>query len=162
MPEQKNRLSRLIDLAACIALPLFTGFIGSIFVAPRLDNWYAALDKPFFTPPNWLFGPAWTLLYILIGASLYLIYVSEHSEQRGRAFFAFTVQLILNTLWSILFFGLESPLAGLLIILTLIIAIGWTMLEYYRLRPLAACLLVPYMMWVCYAAALNLAIVILN
>jgi tryptophan-rich sensory protein len=156
------RFSRLLALGASIALPLVSGFIGNIFTSERLNNWYAALDKPWFNPPNWLFGPVWTVLYILVGLSFYLIFITQTTLKKYRADLAYTLQLVINTFWTIAFFALESPVAGIIVILSLLAAIGWTMYEFHRIRPMAAYVLVPYLLWVSFAAVLNIAIASLN
>jgi tryptophan-rich sensory protein len=142
---------------------LMAGFLGSMFTAESVSTWYTTLQKPAFTPPNWVFGPAWTLLYVLMGISLFLIWRKgfENKEIRiGMAIFG--VQLFLNFLWSLLFFGLRSPLLGLLEIIPLWIAILATIIYFYRISKKASYLLVPYLAWVTFATLLNYYILILN
>ncbi|MBZ6077698.1 TspO/MBR family protein [Microvirga puerhi] len=139
------------------------GVLGTIATTPNIPTWYAGLAKPGFTPPNWLFGPVWTLLYALMAYALWRI-LSLPSDRPGRrtAIAAFFVQLVLNALWSWAFFGAHSPLAGLVVIAALLIAIIATIHAFWPLDRTAAGLLVPYLAWVIYATALNAAIWRLN
>lgn len=94
-------------LAISIFLPLAAGFIGAYFTTPSIATWYAALQKPLFSPPNWIFGPVWTVLYMLMGLSLYLVWTAGQNKEAKGAFALFGAQLSLNVLWSIIFFGLQ-------------------------------------------------------
>jgi translocator protein len=142
-----------------IALPIAAGAIGSIFTMSSIGSWYSALVKPPFNPPNWVFGPVWTALYILMGISLYIV-LKKTDDIRPVA--VFVLQIILNTLWSFLFFGLRSPLAGMIGIVLLWLAIAINIAMFYRIDRKAAYLLIPYILWVSFAAILNLSIYILN
>jgi tryptophan-rich sensory protein len=142
--------------AVSIVLCQLAGFIGSLFTSPAIPTWYAALEKPSFNPPNWLFAPVWTVLFLLMGISLYLVWRKSsdgHSTKTALAFFA--LQLTLNVLWSMLFFGLRSPLAGLMEIIVLWTAILLTLITFYRISKPAGLLLIPYILWVSFAAVLN-------
>ena len=160
----KNRRVRdiaklLISIIAC----QFAGFIGSIFTTPSIPTWYATLQKPPFTPPNWLFAPAWITLYLLMGISAFIIWRRGVDNTRVReALIVFLIQLILNSLWSIVFFGLKSPLYGVVVIIALWIAILFTILKFFKLSTGAGGLLLPYILWVSFAAVLNISIWILN
>lgn len=136
---------------------------GSLVTTPNIPTWYAGLAKPGFTPPNWLFGPVWTTLYVMMAYAIWRI-LSLPKDQPGRtaAVAAFFVQLALNSLWSFAFFGARSPVAGLVVIAALIVAILATIRAFWPLDRLAAWLLVPYLAWVSYATALNGAIWHLN
>lgn len=139
------------------------GFFGSIFTTPAIPGWYAALNKPTFTPPNWLFSPVWITLYGLMGISAYLVWNKGWSNRKVRtALILFLVQLILNALWSVMFFGLRSPLAGMIEIVLLWLAILFTLLSFIRVSTIAGILLVPYILWVSFAAVLNFSIWRLN
>jgi len=153
----------IIKLAVSLILPQLAGAIGSIFTVSAIPVWYATLNKPTFTPPSWLFAPAWTTLYLLMGIAFYFVW-REGLEKRAvrTAFWIFIVQLILNALWSLLFFGLKSPLYGFLGIIELWLLIALTIFLFWRVRKLAAYLLIPYILWVTFASALNYAILILN
>ncbi|MDD1711987.1 MAG: tryptophan-rich sensory protein, partial [Methanoregulaceae archaeon] len=139
------------------------GVIGSFFTTPNIATWYESLNKPWFTPPSWVFGPVWTTLFILMGISLFLV-LREGWERKdvqiGTAIFG--IQLVLNILWSYLFFGLRSPLYGLIGIAALWIAILVTIIWFFRISRPAAILLVPYIIWVSIASALNYGIYVLN
>ncbi|MEF8847314.1 MAG: TspO/MBR family protein [Candidatus Paceibacterota bacterium] len=147
-------------LIASLALPQLAGLIGAFFTGSSVSGWYTTIEKPVFTPPGWIFGPAWTLLYLLMGVSLYLVW--SRAKTHKKALFVFAVQLVLNTLWSIIFFGLQAPLWGFVEIILLWVAILLTITSFYKINKTAAYLLLPYLAWVSFAAVLNLAIVILN
>lgn len=137
--------------------------VGSLVTTPNIPTWYAGLAKPGFTPPNWLFAPVWSTLYILMAYALWrILSLPKGRPGRSAAVTVFFVQLALNSLWSFAFFGAHSPLAGLIFIAALIVAILATMRAFWKLDRLAALLLVPYLAWVAYATALNAAIWRLN
>ncbi len=137
--------------------------IGSVFTASAIDTWYTTLQKPFFNPPNWVFGPVWTLLYLLMGISLYLVWITNIGrEKKQQAITFFFIQLALNVLWSILFFGLKSPSAAFVGIVLLWLAIFLTIKNFLKISRVAGWLLVPYIAWVSFASVLNLSIIILN
>jgi tryptophan-rich sensory protein len=152
---------RIPQLILSVGLCLGVGVLGSFFTVSSIPSWYAILNKPVFSPPNWVFGPAWTILYILMGISLYLVWTSKF-KLKQNAFNLFFVQLGLNLLWSIFFFGLKNPTLALVDIVVLWIAIFLTIRSFYKINRLAGNLLIPYLLWVSFAAVLNLAIVILN
>jgi benzodiazapine receptor len=155
---------REIGTAALFAfLCLAVGTIGSIFTSPSIPGWYASLNKPWFTPPNWVFAPVWTILYLLMGIAAYKVFAKGIENEGVReALSMFAVQLILNVLWSILFFGLHSPLLGFICIMFLWAAIAMTLMKFYLLSTAAGHLLIPYILWVSFAALLNLFVWILN
>ena len=148
-------------LVFSISLPLLTGFVGSYFTLTSINTWYQILNKPFFNPPNFLFGPVWTILYILMGISLYLVLQSK-SKNKDLAVKVFFVQLFLNFLWSFIFFSLQNPFLALLEITILWIAIFVTIRLFLPISKTAAYLLIPYILWVSFAFLLNLSIVLLN
>jgi len=139
------------------------GLLGTPFTINSIAEWYVYLEKPFFAPPNWLFAPAWTLLYFLMGVSVYLIWRQgwKRPEVKG-AIKVFLAQLMLNFLWSPMFFGLRSPELGLINIVAMWIMIVLTMRKFYPLSKTAFYLLVPYIAWVSFATLLNASIVVLN
>jgi tryptophan-rich sensory protein len=154
---------RIARLLGCVLVCQLAGFIGSLFTAPAIPVWYAALHKPSFNPPAWVFAPVWTILYLLMGISLFLIWDrGVPGGRRGRAIALFFVQLILNSLWSFFFFGLRSPLAGLAVIMLLLGMIIWTTIRFLALYRPAGMLLLPYLLWVGFAAVLNTALFLLN
>jgi translocator protein len=153
----------ILLLAGCIILPLIIGFIGSLFTTANIPIWYASLNKPWFNPPNWLFGPVWTVLYILMGVSLWLVIKNGFSDANvRRASYVFSVQLIINLLWSVVFFGMHSPAGGLTVIIILIALIIATVREFEKISRLSAYLLIPYLCWTIIATILNAYVVILN
>ncbi len=150
-------------LIGFIVLSQLAGIIGSVFTVPAIDSWYAELVRPSFAPPNWLFGPVWTILYILMGIAAFVVWrVGTDRALVRRALVAFGAQLILNTFWSIIFFGWQSPGWALVEIIFLWLAIGLTILSFARVSRLAAWLLAPYLAWVTFAGYLNYAIYALN
>jgi benzodiazapine receptor len=149
----------VVSIIACLA----AGAIGSIFTRQAIPTWYATLEKPVFNPPNWLFSPVWTLLYIMMGVAAFLVWRKGLENKQVRiALIVFLVQLVLNALWSVAFFGLESPLYGLIVIAALWVAILFTVLKFHRLSLAASVLLWPYLLWVSFAAVLNSSIWLLN
>lgn len=149
----------IISLIVC----QLAGFIGMFFTRPAVPGWYAQLSKPAFAPPNWLFAPVWITLYFLMGIALFLVWRWGMAEQHVKPAVAmFVIQLILNAIWSPAFFGLRSPLAGLVVILLLLVAIVFTIQRFARVSATAAVLLAPYLVWVGFATVLNAAIYFLN
>mgnify|MGYP006303258011 CR=1 FL=1 len=133
------------------------------FLTDPASSWYQSLESPAFNPPGWVFGPVWTVLYLLMGVSVFLVCKKSFNGRTGQwALAAFIVQLLLNGLWTPVFFGLQSPLGGMVIIIFLIAAIAATIWFFRRISKAAALLLLPYLGWVCFAAVLNAAIVLLN
>jgi len=151
-----------IKLIVSLILSFSAAAIGNLATIPNIPTWYASLEKPFFNPPNWLFGPVWTLLYILIGISFYLIWTLKTKKSKATVYAIFFSQLALNALWSIVFFGLHSLWGGLIVIMTLLINIGVLIHYFNRLKPLASYLLIPYLAWVSFATCLNLALALMN
>ncbi len=159
----KFRLPDIWRLILSIAICQLAGFIGSIFTAAAIPTWYASLNKPSFTPPNWLFSPVWITLYIMMGVSLFLVWRERNDSIHAKpALVTFGAQLVLNVFWSIAFFGLKSPIAGLIVIIALWIAIFATILRFRKVSELASMLLIPYIVWVTFAAILNFALFHLN
>jgi len=164
------KINNFFKLAIALGVSLSAGMIGSFFTAPAIPVWYAGLVKPALNPPGWVFGPAWTALYALMGISLFLVW-KQHSNilqnvgmsrvwKTGIA--AFFVQLFLNAIWSIIFFGLKSPGWAFVDIILLWLAIVWTMVVFYKISKPATYLLIPYILWVSFASYLNYSIWALN
>lgn len=153
----------IVRLAFCLLLCAAAGAIGSAVTAPEIPGWYAGLAKPAWTPPNAAFPIAWTTLYIMMAFALWRLW-DRHapSPERTRAIAFFFVQLALNAIWSPVFFGLHATRAGLAIIILLVFALAATIAASWRVCRLAAWLLAPYFLSVCYAATLNGGIVALN
>jgi translocator protein len=154
----------VVALAVFFAACFLAAGIGGLFTGPQVapGEWYDTLAKPFFTPPSWLFGPVWTALYAAMAVAGWLVW-----RERGRmnvrpALVLFGAQLILNLLWSVVFFGMESPGWGLVEILILWGAIFLTIISFMRVSRMAGWLLVPYLMWVTFATFLNAGIWLLN
>lgn len=178
----KNSIKFIISILICE----LAGVLGSIFTTPAIKNWYFFLNKPSFSPPNWIFGPVWTILYFLMGVSLYLVWLRNFASEvpvnaekqktwnsvsaklwfgswrEENAVLIFTLQLILNILWSVIFFGLKLPGLAFFEILMLWFAILYTIINFYRISKTASYLLIPYILWVSFAAILNYAVWILN
>ena len=139
------------------------GIFGSIFTLEAVPDWYSTLTKPTFAPPGWVFGPVWIILYFLMGVSLYTVWVSESKPKIRKVFFTvFGIQLTLNALWSLLFFGLKSPLLGFIDIILLDIMVIVTIIYAKSISKLSSLLLVPYLVWIIFASILNFAIFLLN
>ena len=154
---------RIWATAIGVALCLTLGGISGIVTRNAIPTWYAALDKPFFTPPNWVFAPVWTTLYILMGIAFGWIFsYGFHHKWVKTAVFYFFVQLVLNGLWSLIFFGLKTPLWALVVLVGLLLCLGQTIRWFKVIHLKAAYLLYPYFAWCVYATALNAAIVWLN
>lgn len=157
MPKITNIGLLIFSIVLCQA----AGLLGTVFTMSAIPTWYAELSKPFFSPPNSVFGPVWTVLYLLMGISLYIVLISKHKRKKDAQLLFFT-QLGLNTLWSIIFFGLRNPVAAFLEILLLWIAIFYTIKVFHTISKKAALLLYPYLAWVTFASLLNFSIWILN
>jgi tryptophan-rich sensory protein len=153
----------VLKLFASIVACQLAGAIGSVFTASAVLTWYDALKKPSFTPPGWVFGPAWISLYLLMGVAAFMVWSRGLDDSRVRiGLSVFIAQLLLNALWSPLFFGLRSPLAGLVDIVLLWGLIILTMIYFFKVSTAAGILLVPYILWVSFAAVLNFSILALN
>jgi tryptophan-rich sensory protein len=160
MMFNNNKIKFVISIAIC----QFAGVIGSVFTALIVTTWYPSLTKPNLSPPGWIFAPVWITLYFLMGVSLYLICTNNKvkNNSRKKALVVFGIQLILNVFWSLLFFGLKSPVYGLIDILFLLATITLIIIFFYKISVLAAILLIPYLVWVSFATLLNYNIVLLN
>ena len=153
----------LSRLCICVGAVLAASSIGSFATIRAIPRWYKGLTKPSFNPPEWLFGPAWTVLYVLMAIAAWLVWKHGLGAPGVKlALAVFLVQLILNALWSVLFFGLRSPLAGLVDIIAMWLAILATIVLFFRVSVPAGVLLLPYIAWVSFAALLNAAILRLN
>ena len=154
-----NWMRLLASVAAC----QLAGILGAFFTRAAIPSWYGLLKKPSFTPPSWLFGPAWISLYLLMAVAAYLVWQKGLTTTGVRtALGVFIFQLLLNALWSPVFFGLRSPLAGMIVIVLLWLAIVLTIALFFKISRPAALLLLPYVLWVSYASALNISIYFLN
>lgn len=136
--------------------------IGSLSTSPAITTWYANLNKPSFNPPNYLFAPVWTILYIFMAIAFYLIWKNELKSNTIKAKKYFIIQLFLNMFWSVAFFALKMPFMAFLVIIALWIFIFLCIKEFFKINKIAGYLLVPYLIWVSFATILNLFIVLLN
>ena len=154
-------MNKWLKVISCILLCQMAGVIGSVFTFQSIPTWYATLVKPWFTPPSWLFGPVWLTLFTLMGISLF--WVLQKGIKNVRIPLAiFASQLVLNTIWSILFFGLKNPLFGLVDIVAMWLLIIATIVSFYRVSKKAGLILVPYIVWVTIATLLNFYVLVLN
>lgn len=147
-------------LAVALALPQAAGLLGSVFTASAIPTWYTTLVRPEIAPPNWVFAPVWTTLFLLMGIALFLVWRS--TSRKRVAMVLFFVQLALNVLWSVLFFGLHSVSLALVGVGVLWVAIAATAVAFYKISRTAAWLLLPYLLWVSFAAFLNYRFWVLN
>lgn len=156
-------MKKFLKLILCIVACELAGASGAIFTSPAISGWYATIQKPPFNPPNWIFAPVWTFLFFLMGISLYLILEKNLKERIVKnALMIFIGQFILNIGWSVLFFGLKRPFESFLEIIFLWLAILMMIIQFNKIDKKAAFLMIPYLLWVSFAAFLNLSIWILN
>ncbi len=156
-------LNGVIKLVISILASFAAGGIGSFFTFKAIPTWYAGLKKPPYTPPNWAFGPVWTTLYILMGISVFLVWQNGLATNGTLlAFTLFWIQLALNALWSIIFFGMKSKGGGVITIIVLWLLILATMITSFRVSRWAGALLIPYILWVGIASYLNIGVWLLN
>lgn len=155
------RLGSLLALAFFVGISLLAGFVGSLSTMSSIQGWYAVLNQPSWTPPNWVFGPVWTLLYVLMGTSAFLVW---RSKKVGKylALWLFLAHLLVNLFWSVAFFGLHELLLSMIVILVLAGLIVALMRLYRPYSRLAMYLMIPYLLWVAYASTLNLGFLVLN
>jgi benzodiazapine receptor len=155
-------MKSILRLIACFALCFAVAWLGSVAALPKIPTWYAALNKPSFTPPNDVFPIAWNILYALMAISLWRLWQAPSGEMRSRAITIFLMQLAVNLAWSWIFFGAESIRGGLSTILALDVLVAMTILAAWKVDRFAASLLLPYLLWIGYATALNAEIARLN
>ncbi len=149
----------LIAVAVCLVIGFFSGFA----TQSSIDSWYVTLNKPSFNPPNWIFAPVWTLLYILMGIAAGIVWSKGYYHKWVKtAMYHFVFQLLFNGLWSIIFFGFQSPGLALIVILILLVLIAITYKWFKVVSNTAAYLLIPYFAWVLFATVLNFSICQLN
>ena len=152
-----------VKLVVAIVITQLSGIICSLFTFSAIPTWYATLTKPELNPPSWVFGPVWTTLYVLMGVSVFLIWQKGWERKDVKvALSVYGIQLVLNALWSIVFFGMQSPGLALVNIALLFISIVLTMVLFYKISRPAMYLLIPYILWVSFASYLNYAIYALN
>jgi tryptophan-rich sensory protein len=152
----------ILKLVASIILCQLAGLLGSLFTTSAIPTWYVTLNKPSFTPPNWIFSPVWISLFILMGISLFFVWREQGHPKLKIALVFFFIQLILNILWSAAFFGIRSPLLGLIDIVLLWVAILLTIQNFVKVSKFAGLILLPYFLWVSFATLLNFSLWFLN
>ena len=158
----RSRLIDLLGLALFVVLCLGIGALGAWVVASSVDDWYADLAKPFFTPPNEVFGPVWTLLYVLMAVAAWRVWRTADRDTRRGPLTLFALQLALNLGWTVVFFGLQKIGAALATIVVLDVGVAVTALAFRTIDRPAALLMLPYLAWVAFATVLNIAIWRLN
>ncbi len=152
----------VVKLIISLAVPLLAGFGSTVWTINSIPTWYTSLNKPWFSPPNVVFAPVWTTLYILMGLALFLVWRSPRNRTRDAGIVLFAAQLAANVAWTFAFFGLQSTLYGLLAIVPLWFLIAATIYQFYKVDKRASYLLIPYIVWVSIATALNASIYVLN
>ena len=157
-----RRMKNGIALIAILALCFAVSGLGALSTMSSVDTWYATLAKPPFNPPDWVFGPVWTLLYAMMAVAAWRVWREPRTPPRNLGLVMFWIQLSLNLAWSILFFGMRSPVTALFCILMLLLAIIVTLRSFFRVDRVAGWLLVPYLAWVSFATVLNASIWYLN
>ena len=157
----KEFFKQSLILIFFIALAQAAGILGSIATIPNIDSWYAFLIKPALNPPNWIFGPVWTLLYTLMGIASYLVWRTK-KEWRKRALGLYFVHLVVNTAWTLIFFGEQNIGMALGTIILLDILIFWIIRRFCKVSKIAAYLMIPYLLWALFATYLNASIYFLN
>ncbi len=155
-------MKKIVTLIICLAIPLTVGWISGSAPSGYENEWYQSLQKPSFNPPGYLFGIVWSILYLLMGISLFLIWQSPPSSQRNKALTLFAVQLVLNFAWSFIFFSFEEAGWALIEIIILLGIIVAMIMAFKKVNTIAAWLQVPYLIWVCFATVLNATIWWLN
>jgi len=158
-----EKKKRILGLLFAVLLLELAGAFGSLSAIKEIPVWYASLNKPGFTPPDWAFAPIWLTLYALMGIAAFLVYEKGFGKKKVKiALNAFALQLSLNLLWSLMFFGMHQILFGLVDVAILFVAISFTMANFYKVSKTSAFLLVPYLAWVAIATVLNLSVFLLN
>ena len=157
-------MQKILRIATVIMTCLAVGYISSIVTRENIPTWYALINKPFFTPPNWVFAPVWTLLYIMIGFAAGRVWNKIDTDEANvkKVFLFFLIQLALNALWSFLFFGLQNPFLASIEIILLWLMIFETYKQFKNIDKLSANLLLPYLVWVSYATLLTISVWYLN
>ena len=156
-------IPRKLPVIIAVIICLSAGAIGSLFTTPYIPTWYATLNKPPFNPPNWLFGPVWTTLYILMGIAAAIVWEEKNKKkQRKKGLILFAMQLVLNVLWSIVFFTFQAPIAACVLVVALWAFIFLSIRAFLPISKTAGYLLIPYLAWVSFASILNFSIAWLN
>ena len=157
-----TKMKNIFRLIGSILIAQAAGVIGSLFTVQNIPTWYATLNKPAFSPPNYLFGPVWITLYFMIGVAFFLVWKNPGKVNIKIPVIVFSVQMVLNAAWSIIFFGMKSPMFAFFEIVVLWVFIVLCMVTFYPVSRAASWLLVPYFLWVSFASVLNFKIWMLN
>ena len=152
---------QLLPFIICLLIPLAIGALGGYFTFESVKNWYTPLNKPSFNPPNSIFGPVWTTLYILMGISSYFIYIS-HDPKRENALIVYSFQLFINFCWPLFFFNLHNYFLSLMILIALILTVIYMLIIFKKINPKSFYLNIPYILWLFFALYLNFMIFINN
>ncbi|MRX37686.1 tryptophan-rich sensory protein [Flavobacterium sp. LC2016-23] len=157
-------MNKIAKIAIALIVCLMVGYSSSLVTRPSVETWYPTILKPSFNPPNWIFMPVWTLLYVLMAVAAGLVWdeIKKQNQEVKKALGFFVVQLILNAIWSYLFFGLKNPMLALIEIVLLWLMIYETYLKFLKINKTAGYLLIPYIAWVSFAGILNASIWWLN
>ena len=156
-------MKKIWRFIAALILCEGAGAIGTIFTISAIPAWYSHLNKPVFSPPNWLFGPVWTILYALLAVCLFILWNKISQNKKAKtAVCLFLGSLFLNAIWTPIFFGLRNPIAGFVVIILMWLSINAMIFYFYKIDKTASLILISYWCWVTFASVLNLAIVILN
>jgi tryptophan-rich sensory protein len=155
-------MKNILKLIVSVVISQAAGAIGSLFTIQNIPTWYAGLNKPSFNPPNYLFGPVWITLYFIMGIAFFLVWKQSETRSIKVPAVLFVIQLLLNSLWSILFFGMKNPALGFMEIILLWIFIVLCIVKFYPVSKPAAWLMLPYLLWVSFASVLNFKIWMLN
>jgi len=155
-------MKNIFKLIFSILICQLAGFIGSIFTSSSIDDWYKTIQKPSFNPPNWIFAPIWTMLFLMMGISLYFVLIKKRSISIKKGLIIFSIQLGLNIIWSIIFFSLRNPFFAFIGIIFLWIFIVVTIYKFWFIDKRSSYLLLPYLFWVTFASILNFYIWRLN
>lgn len=155
-------MKKFLKLMGLVFVCFLPGIIGGFFTFKNLYPWANLLIKPSFNPPSWVFSPVWTMLYTLMGISLFLILKAKDSMDKTQGIVFFAIQLVLNGLWSIVFFGLHQILLAFIVIIALLLFIILSMWKFYEVSKPAAYILIPYLLWVSFASVLNISLYLLN
>ena len=156
------KIPSLLALVVLMLLSILAIAVGGFLTSLSVSDWYLTLNKPAWNPPNWIFGPVWTTLYIMMAITAWLVWIEKDRPLVRSAMVAYGLQLFLNVCWSGMFFALENPLLGVIDIVLLWIALAWTLERFWKVKQVATFLMVPYFLWVTFAMVLNFTIWRLN
>jgi len=156
------KISNITKLIISIVTPRMLESIGGLIISDAVTEWYATLNRPFFNPPNWVFVPVWTTIYLLLGVSLYYVWKQEPSQNRKKALIVFVIQMVLNFAWTFIFFHFHLFLLALIEIVVMWFSILFMILRFYKVKPMSAYINIPYLLWVSYAVVLTVSFYYLN